>query len=287
MVFWLTQSLFLSSICFVCFGQFEDFHNLLDSLCTDDIGQSLAIGQILSAGSCLKFGDCELKMKFSGDLVLREGNDIIWGASARKNKPEPYSFLRVQGDSNVVLYGSQGNWWWASDTINYAGVLLAVQNINDDCELRLYNKDCQTLWKEPGDFRNNTKITPWPKHLERGHELSVDQRISIDDKCYLVMRQNGHLQHVKDGEVTWDSDSECSTIKENSFFRYTERGNLEIYDPASNEVLCRFFRGRRSGGGRRRRRPFGGEKLVVDEDCGLGVYDSNCNYISVFPSQIN
>jgi len=224
-----------------------------------------------------RWGGCELSIQEDGNLVLKNRkngkDDIIWECCS--NPEEPDSYLKFQGDSNLVMYGSQGNAYWPSGTINCNAALLAVQNIAGSCELRLYNDNCKTVWKQPGDFRNCTRqVNAWPQRLDRGHNLNVDQRISIDDKCYLVMSKSGSLLHMHDGKVLFDSSLVCPETEENSIFRFTDDGHFDIYNPKLEAILCEFFKPPQD---------FGAQKLVLEDDCTLNIFGKSCDYLRHFP----
>jgi len=251
------------------------------------VSSSLHIGKILPSGASLisDNGECVLDMKPNGFLTITASNNtVVWTCC-------PYSFggelrsvddgghLTFQGDGNLVLYGpSNNNWYWASQTWNsnehyYGGVLLAIQN---DCELRLYNDKCATVWREPGDFRDPTGApSSYPFRLLKGETLNVDERLAVSDSCYLVMRQNGSLQHIKGDRVVFDSAKVCGGAVANTVLKFRNSGSLLIHGRTSKiSFNCKLWSGSSDAA-----------MLVIEDDCKVFVFDNRCNEITeLFPN---
>lgn len=91
-------------------------------------GNKLTSGAKLMPGSWLSTGDKVLIMDIQGDILLRERgtNRTLWS----KITSNPYAYLHMQADSNLVLYkqGTNTGALWASNTVGGTGSYATLED---------------------------------------------------------------------------------------------------------------------------------------------------------------
>jgi hypothetical protein len=100
-------------------------------------------GDSLTPNDALRSADSRftLSLQSDGNLVLYESDSQpVW---ATETDGQDVSRATMQSDGNLVLYSSGGDAVWASGTEGNEGAYLLLQ---DDRNLVIYNNDGSPLW---------------------------------------------------------------------------------------------------------------------------------------------
>ena len=196
----------------------------------------------------------------SGEYLLihqGDGNVVIYNSQGQaiwstQTQGLPSGRLVMQGDGNLVIYNTSGSAIWDSQTYNHPGARLALQ---DDGNLIIYDVDGTPIWW----IRN-----PYPKTggLASNTELRPGQGISSDLGQYTFV-------HQKDGNVVmYDAQNnpvwstQTQGLPSGRLVMQGD-GNLVIYNTSGDPIWDS------------QTYDHPGSRLAVQDDGNLVIYDSN------------
>ena len=163
---------------------------------------------------------------------------------------------------------------WSSGTYDRGATLLVIQ---DDCDLVLYNKTCQSLWKNgvqtfDPNVPPGAPVTTSPQTLNKGDTLEVDERLrSTDEKCALFMNgQNGNLE-IHDKRSVPEKITFSTNTGNGNRLEFKDDGNLVVVEASGNAVFSFNTNG------------LGGTRLIIEDDCEVHLFDPDCNIVFTFP----
>ncbi|CAF0820191.1 unnamed protein product [Didymodactylos carnosus] len=167
-------------------------------------------------------------LQVDGNLTISEGNawdlgNLKWTTIGTKSGIGPF-YLKMQHDSNLVIYDSLDKPTWASQTWN-CGTPPYRLVLNDDGQLVSYDSDNQSIWTsakaqpKPDTLRND-------QILKEGNEiaslngfygaiLKADGNLVVYQKIWSSgENENGegpyHLKMQNDGDLCiYDSQNKC------------------------------------------------------------------------------
>jgi exopolysaccharide biosynthesis protein len=172
----------------------------------------------------------------------------------------------MQTDGNLVLYGSNNQALWSSQSDGHANSSLALQT---DGNLVVYSQSSQALW--------NTGTSHNPDNLgfvnTRGSSIKLypGQQLSTADRRYtFILQTDGNLVLYSPTRALWASGTDG---KNTAYFAVQSDGNLVLYN-TNNQAI---WNSRTSG--------FNNSNLLVQPDGNVVLY--NLNGQAVWNTQTN
>ena len=101
----------------------------------------------------------------------------------------------------------------------------------------------------------------------------TEQITSINGKCRLVMQGDGNLVAYNANRKPFFASN--TPRQPENIFEFRKNGNLVVMAPNGAVRYSSNTEG------------LGGEKLIIEDDCGIFLVDENCNIIYTFPHNLN
>jgi hypothetical protein len=208
-------------------------------------------GARLNAGASITScsGVARLVMQSDGNLVLyRSDGQSIW---ASQTNGRPASHLIMQNDGHLVIYGKDGKATWGTHTNGRNGAYLFVQ---DDGNVVLYQNN-GPIWSSNSTLFGCGSIAI-------GVKLMPGIRVwNCNRNGYLVYQSDGNFVLYRyDGKALWSSD----TPGRSAGYAIQQRdGNFVLYDSANKPYWATGTNGRTAAG------------FYIQEDLRLAIYHNN------------
>lgn len=178
---------------------------------------TLSAGQTLTAGLSLLSpnGAYRAVMQGDGNLVVYGSNGGVRWASATSGRGA--TWLAMQSDGNLVLYTATGQAVWATRTVGTPSPQLVMQN---DGNLVMYDGTGRAVWS------SNTGFIGFK--LSAGSILTAGQQItSLDGGYRVILQGDGNLvQYTAGGGVVWATMTMGSGA---TWMAMQSDGNLVLY----------------------------------------------------------
>ena len=117
--------------------------NIAERCCIESVcyaGDTSFIALELGSSLTSPNGNYTFRMQQEGDLVLDCNGNSIWSSGTNGS----VKGLAFQGDSNLVIYSTEGTALWSSRTVNTEGTMLQIQ---DDGNVVLYTDNLTMVWE--------------------------------------------------------------------------------------------------------------------------------------------
>ena len=201
-------------------------------------------GQGLNLSNAVKSHDGRFSfaLEANGDLVLKDdANRRLWSAGTAGRGHVAF----MQPDGNLVVYDSNKNWVWRSQTDNHPGAHLVVE---DHGNAVIFDVDGNRIWQT--HTLGDVQIL-----------LSAGASVSSPDKRYmLVMQGDGNLVLYQGSHPLWASKT---VGKGGTMAAMQTDGNLVIYNNDYGPVWASRTPGQSNA------------QLVVQNDGNAVIYDQN------------
>ncbi len=196
-------------------------------------------------------GSYTLTMQTDGNLVINTPRGPIWGSGTNGHS---IAYLYMQGDGNLVMYGTDGRPFWASNTPNNGASSLVMQT---DGNLVIYNSNNSPVWSTG----TNQNIMNTPSTLTTGTRLTPGSDIMSPNGNYrAVMQSDGNFVIYSRAHALWGTSTDGKGV---AFIGVQSDGNVVIYSSSLHPLWASSTNGHN------------GSTLVMQDDGNLVIYDAN------------
>ncbi len=221
-----------------------------------DPNNTLTAGETLTSGQYLLSPDLHnvFAMQTDGNVVLYNDGTPSWNSGTHGYR---ISELIMQGDGNLVLYGTDGVADWSSGTAGNPGAYFVLQT---DGSAIIYSQSGTALW--------SSGINGIPNGLDYvAHSISSTsilfpgQLLSTANRNYqMIFQDDGNLVVYYQGQPLWSSGT---AGKPSAELDMQSDGNLVIYASNGQPLWSSDTAGR------------GSSRLIMQDDGNLVIYNQS------------